>query len=319
MDILKALRFVRGAVSTKDLVPELQHFAIEDGTVRGYNGMLAIGAPIPLDLACNPRAAMLVAAIGQCEEVASLSLTPAGKLRVQSGKFRALVECTENHDMHLQPEGELVQVDGALLLRAIQTLLPFVGSDATRPWSSGVLLRGQSAFATNNVCLAEFWLGIDLPFVANIPVKALAEVVRVGEPPTHVQLATGSITFHYSEGRWIRTQLFDTEWPPLESILNRESAQQPVPEGLFAGLAALKAFLAKENLVYFRDGHLHTAQEDAAGASYAVPGLPEQGLYHAKMLGLLEGVATTIDLAAYPAPCLFYGDGIRGAILGRRA
>ena len=44
--MLKALKFVQGAVSKKDLVPALTHFRIENGTVRSYNGMLALCTPI---------------------------------------------------------------------------------------------------------------------------------------------------------------------------------------------------------------------------------------------------------------------------------
>ncbi len=45
--MLSALKFVKGAVSTKDYVPALTHFQIKGGRVTGYNGKLSLSSPIP--------------------------------------------------------------------------------------------------------------------------------------------------------------------------------------------------------------------------------------------------------------------------------
>jgi hypothetical protein len=39
-------------------------------------------------------------------------------------------------------------------------------------------------------------------------------------------------------------------------------------------------------------------------------------VFNLKQLQKLETVATTIDFSLYPRPCIFYGDLIRGAIMG---
>jgi len=44
--MLKELRFVQGAVAKKDFVPAMTHFRIEKGTVRSFNGNLAICSPL---------------------------------------------------------------------------------------------------------------------------------------------------------------------------------------------------------------------------------------------------------------------------------
>jgi len=36
------------------------------------------------------------------------------------------------------------------------------------------------------------------------------------------------------------------------------------------------------------------------------------------MLNLLNGNANSIDWSAYPSPCMFFGDRLRGAIVGMR-
>lgn len=318
MEILDTLRFVQGAVSSKDHVPEMKHFVIQDGRVRGFNGLIAISSPIDFSVDCMPKAAPLVYAIDRCKEVTSLALTSNGRLRIQSGDFKAFVDCLDTEAVDVQPEGQPVEVDGAALLTAVQKLMPFVGKDASRPWVNGILLRGQSAFATNNVCLVEYWLGVDLPFVVNIPMPAIKELLRVKKPPASVQISESSITFHYEDGCWIRSQLYATNWPDLRKILDRPSNQAPVPEGLFEALDTLKPFADISGKVFFRDEHLYTHEEEELGADYRVAGLHGRGIYRIEMLRLLEGIATSIDFSLYPNPLLFYGDRLRGAIIGYR-
>lgn len=316
--MLKALKFAQGAVSRKDLVPAMKHFAIRNGRVRSYNGTLALSAPIPFDIDCFPRAETLIKAINNCDDTVTLALTPAGKLSVKSGTFRALISCVENSDVHLEPTGQTVQCDGAALLKAFQVLEPFVGEDASRPWANGILLRGQSAFATCNVILCEYWLGVNFPTVVNIPHAAVKEVVRIGEAPSHLQMDDSSITFHYDDGRWIRTQLFATEWPDLSKVLDRSSNPAPVDTRIFEALEKIAPFTDKSGRIIFTANKVSTHDNDEEGGHMDLEGSTITGIYALEMFKLLKGVAQQADFSTYPSPCMFFGDNIRGAIIGRK-
>lgn len=319
--MLKELKFVQGAVAKKDLLPAMTHFQIQGGHVRSYNGTLAISSPLPFDIDCCPKADQLVKAIGQCEETIVLSMTPGGKLRVQSGKFRAFVENTEDTGFHPQPEGEPLAFDGAALFEAVTTLYPFIGNDASRPWTNGILLNGQSAFVTNNTCVVEYWLGNPFPRQINIPRAAIKEMLRVNEPPTHGQLAGNSITFHYKDGRWIRTQLLGVDWPfeTISKILQAHNKPVPVPPELFTAIKKLGKLSDGSNRIYINHGLLTTHMEEEMGGSVEVEGLEFQGCYNIAMLALLEGVVTHADFTLYPDPALFFGGRLRGAIVGMRS
>ena len=318
--MLKELKFVQGAVAKRDFVPAMTHFKIQDGFVRAYNGTLALCSPVAFDIDCIPRAEPLVKAIGNCEQTPALSMSANGKLRLQSGRYTAFIDCVEGETPHVEPKGEEVFFDGDVLLKAVELLLPFVGDDAARPWTNGLLLRDQSAFATNNVTLVEYWLGTPVPFVVNIPRVALREMLRINEPPTHAQIDPNSLTLHYTDGRWIRTQLLETSWPDLRKVLDQPSNPVPLNEELFKGLNAIKDASDAAGRVYIKNETLLTQPdldvED--GARYEVPGIGIEGLYQLKMLSLLEGVATHADFTRYPNPALFFGDRLRGAIIGMR-
>ena len=317
--MLKELKFVQGAVAKKDLVPAMTHFKIEKGFVRSYNGTLALCSPVQIDIDCNPKAEAMVKAISQCDETVTLSLSPNGRLRIQSGPYKAFIECIEGETQHVEPKGERVDFDGAVLLKAVQVLMPFIGDDASRPWANGIMLRDQSAFVTNNVCLVEYWLGTAVPFVVNIPKSALREMVRIGEPPIYAQVDQHSMTLHYTDGRWIRTQLLSTEWPDLRNILDVPSAPTPINPLLFTALEKLAGMADDAGRVYVRNGVLQTHNDDVeAGASYALEGVGFEGAYQIKMLSLLSGVATHADFTRFPQPTLFFGERLRGAIIGMR-
>src|SRR5262245_25992677 len=107
----------------------MTHFCIEKGTIRSYNGTLAICSPLPFDITCNPKALPMVQAIKNCESSVALALTPSGKLSIKSGNFRASIECIEGETLHVMPEGKRVDFNGAALLAALTALEPFIGDD----------------------------------------------------------------------------------------------------------------------------------------------------------------------------------------------
>lgn len=316
--MLKELKFVMGAVAKKDFLPALTHFRIENGRVRGFNGKLALCSPIPFDINCTPKADALIKAIQHCDDTVVLTMTPAGRLSVRSGKFKAFIDCVDAETPHVEPTGAEFQFDGEALLKAVKTISPFISDDASRPWSNGVLLRGQSAYATNNVTLVEYWIGSEFPFECCIPSDAVKELLRINEAPTHGQFDNHSLTLHFSDGRWVRTQLLSTEWPDLARIFNVPSNPVPIEDAIFAALAKVKPFADKIGRVYFRDGALHTHTGENEGATVELPGLQITGSYQIEKLSLLEGVAQKVDWSLYPKPAMFFGERVRGAIVGMR-
>lgn len=318
--MLKDLKFVMGAVAKKDLLPAMTHFRIEGGHVRSFNGQMAISSPIAFDIDCNPKADTLVKAIQQCEEEIVLSMTAGGRLRVQSGRFRAFVETVEGETVHPMPEGDVINFNGDELLAACKLLKPFIGNDASRPWANGILFLGHSAFATNNASLVEYWIGTPVPFQINLPKHCVNELLRVDEAPTHAQLHDRSITFHYTDGRWIRSQLLDGEWPfeKMTDILNGACAPRTIPPELFTGIEVLQRMADGSSRIYMHNGMLKTHMEEFTGGVYEVDGLDFEGCYNLAIFGLLNGVANTADFTLYPSPALFFGDRVRGAIIGMR-
>lgn len=318
--MLDSLRFVKGAVAKKDFIAALTHFQIKGGFVKGHNGGLTLCAPIDLNIDVTPKATTFIKAIETCPAAIALSVTATGRLAIKSGKFKAFVECVEEGFPMTEPEGRVIPLPQGGIVDAFKTLAPFIADDASRPWARGILLRGQSAYATNNVVLAEHWLGYEFPVPVNIPKSAVMEVCRIKEEPTHLQVCENSVTFFFEGGRWLKTQLYSLEWPDLNKVLNREAPQLTTPpETLWQALENVAPFTDKLRRVFFKDGVISTAVDEAAGASEEVEGLYDaKGIYNVDYLIELSAVVKMIDFSLYPGPILFFGDGIRGAIIGMR-
>lgn len=319
--MLNDLKFVQGAVAKKDYVPELTHFRIGDGRCYGFNGVLAISTPIDLDVVAAPKAAPFVKAISSAPDGLPivLNLTEAGRISVKAGTFKAFVDChpADTEVPEMKPAGVMVDLPGDLLpiLKAMQ---PFIGVDASRPWAMGLLLSGQSAFATNNVILAEHWLPLEFADPLNIPSEAIKEMIRINKEPTAIQVETGAVTFHYANGAWLRTQLYTSEWPDLAAVLDRECEPTAFPDGFFDAVERLATFADKTARLHLRGGVLATSAHEGDGALVELDDFGGVGCHWLHQMRLLNGVADSIDFGQYPAPCLFFGGMMRGAIVGLR-
>jgi len=324
--MLADLKFVVAAVAKKDYMPELTHFRIKDGRVTGYNGMIALSSPIPIDFDAQPKAAPLLAAVAACKDVVALNMTAAGRLSIKSGAFKAFVECLPNERVfEVAPEGETVEL-GPNFLAGIKGIAPIMGVDASRPWAMGIKLQAQSMYATNNVTLIEYWHGSEIPFDVVIPSQAINELLRIGEAPTRVQVDKKSLSFWFTGDRWLRTQLLDGgAWPTdrLAGLMAKSTGRNftaLTPEFAEA-LQTLKPFMDEHSSIYLTPTTMQTSKDDGTGASVELPliSITEMQCYNQRNLTLLAEVADRIDWTLYPQACPFYKDERqRGVIIGRR-
>lgn len=319
LNMLSALKFVQGAVAKKDFVPVLQHFRLKDGKIFGYNGSLALCSPIGTPLEATPKALPFLKAVEVCQsEAVSLTLTTSKKLVIRSGKFKATIDCEAAGEFpDIFPEGEeiLLPFD---ILPILKKLLPFIADDASRPWARGILFRGSSVFATNNIVVVEHWVGTPFPVEVNVPRSAIVELLRIGEPPVAIRTTEDSISFLYTDGRWLRTQVYSLEWPNLSKILDRDSTAVLIPDGFFKAVETLAPFVDEQGRLFLTEGHISTTETEENGTSVALDLNLAPCCFNVKHLQLLEGIVHKIDFSQYPSPCLFTGDNLRGAIAGVR-
>jgi DNA polymerase III sliding clamp (beta) subunit (PCNA family) len=319
--MLEQLKFVQGAIAKRDFIPALTHFYIHNGFIKGYNGQVALCAPIELDITASPLAAPFIKAIQCCDDVPALHLNDAGNLVVRAGKFRAVVPCTTEPFPDVAPEGYRIPLQGDLL-STFKMLAPIILDDASRVMANSLLLRGQSAFATNNVILVERWMGSPFPIEVAIPRGAVLEIVRIGEEPIGLCVDKNSVTFIFTGNRWLRTQLYNSAWPDVTTLLNKESVTRIIPVDFFSALKKCEKFCDEHATVIINAGTISTHADANAGAQVTVTGdLPAANArFKIDQLKLLDGICEEIEFLSYPSACAFYARSklLRGVIMGCR-
>ena len=315
MTILDSLRFVQGAVATKDFIPVMTHFSINKLRIASYNGRIALSSPIEFDIDCNPKAFPLIKAIGACEDQIKLSMTTAGKLAIKSGRFKANIDCIEDASLlGVVPEGMEYNFEFSKLIEGFEKIAKFIGTDASRPWSNGILLHGQSIYATNNVCLVECWIGENLPTI-NIPQQAITEILRIKLIPINLRVSDTSASFIYSDDCWLRTQLLGANWPDIQRIINVDSSPIPIAPEFLKSVVKLKPFLSEDKQIHITPGLISTHENSQEGTSIEFD-IQFSGIYNFDMLALLDNTMVSADFTTFPKPALFFGDNLRGAIVG---
>lgn len=318
--MLETLKFVQGAVAKKDFVPVLTHVCIRDGIIQAYNGVVTLCSPIELNLNCSPRAVPFIKAIQTCKDTINMTITPGGRLSIKSKGFKTLIECSTDEFPLIELEGERIELPAEGFISALRTLEPLIAEDASKPWARGILLDGKTANATNNIVVAQLWLPFKFPIRINLPHAAVNELLRIKKEPVAMIVAKNHATFIYEDGRWLRSQLYDDKWPNLNSLFKDKvnPSSDKVPPNFFEALREIKPFVDEQYRVQIMEGKVATSALEEMATTSEVEGLTGTGIYHVDMLLLLEGIATKFNFGAWPEPASFYGENLRGAIVGMK-
>lgn len=319
------LNFVKGSIKKTDFSPLLNHFVLKDGFITGSNGVITLSSELKTDVIgenilinCKPNAIQFFKAIEKCSDNINISFNDKGKLVLKSGKFKVFIDCKEEELPDIKPTGTLFKIDGLLLLNAFKILYPFISDDDLQSWSTGVLLKNNSCFATNNTILIEYWIKNKIEIPINIPKVAIKEIIRINEPPLSAVYDKNSITFFYSGNRWLKTQLLSPQWPNTDLILNKDCHSVKIDPLIFEGLETLKTFCENNNAVYFKGNIIATSDGIDNGASFDLGMNNIFGKFNVNDLLSLKDIATHADFNLYPNPVIFYGDMLRGVITGMK-
>ena len=236
--LLDALKFISIAQHTEGSIYQ-QHCRLSEGTLTAFDGGLTVGMYVDESLNCAPHTVTFIKALERCTESIAITLQDNGKLSVKSGKLRALVPCAPlDSVLSVQPDPPC-----ATLTDTVKTALAAcitVAEDGAPAPACGVLLKANTAAATDRHMMIEAWHGINLPvvFMPRVSAKAIAESKK---PLKAFGFSDTSATFYFEDDSFIKTQLFDaTAFPKYEHVVDRESNPWPLPGGVYEGLTTVE-------------------------------------------------------------------------------
>lgn len=327
-ELLEKILFVGSVLKDQGSVNET-HILLSNGYAVAFNGIVASGCSISTNIYAAPNYTLLVAALAKCGEEYSIEPedlieikpifnTYCNKLKITSGKFKAIVPCLDPNLInvtHIDPNIAPINDDFKIALAATGALASENGQTIH---SASILMNGQSLISTENgVLLFEYWHGCNLPTDIAIPKALVAPLTKTTKKLKGFGCSNSTVTFYFEDGSWIRSQIFSEKWPDLGRIINVQSNPFDPPKDLWEGLTAVEKH-SVDGLVYFDNGVLRSHPNNSVGASYEVKGLPKGPIFNIKQLMFIKDYVKQIDFFVQGGKMtMFYGDKCRGAIAGR--
>ncbi len=310
---LEAIQFVGTALKEAGQ-PFETHIYLNNNWAIANNGVLAVGCPISWPSLATPNFFMFANALAKCGQNWELKRTDTG-LDISAGKFRAIVPCCDPVLITLPTVDQPIAVITNAFRDALSTVTMLANDNAQSVIEASILMNGQTIVGTDRTIIIEAFHGCDLPPGLALPKAFAVALGKIGKNLKSFGFSDNSITIYFEDDSFIKTQLYNSDWPDVNQILNRGSNPLPVPKGLWDGLAAVMPF-SPDNLVHFNSGSIHSHSSFETGASYDVAELPKGPIFNIKYLKIMEGLATSIDFFAGNAT-MWFGELVRGAVANR--
>lgn len=296
---------------------QFRHIVFDAGTMRAFNGIASFEAPSGLEktesFAVNEHklsTAVSACSFAESTKVRVLSdflVLKADKLTI---RVRKLDASAVFHARIVRPPVEARQAAGSLQT-ALRAVAPFVSSDASRPWSTSVLLKDKFAWATNNLSIARSPL--DVPFTATIPAAVvpllcmLPKIDWFAEQDKLLMVGCSGqyvLSFPSSQGDWPDVKKFFAKFPKTLPDLD---------EDLLSAAKTVEKFA--DRFVTLNDTGIE-GKSATIESEYEIAVKKGKGTYSARLLSLILTYATKADFSPYPEPIYFTGENIEGVATG---
>lgn len=322
-----ALAWIKEVRSAKVLSALHRCYVVKENMIYATDGRMWAAHPFPWPMSeafcvSGPEFELL---IERLPDPIQLYLEEAA-VKLRSGRLSGAVKIIADlNDWPMsEPAGERIPLPEKLL-EGFRLLRPFISDNASRAFATCIHAANNTLYATNNIAIGAV-LEVDLDEInVLIPHWAVDFVLARAEGLTHWSYGTGitgidSVSFHWDNGAWIRTQLVDATFPPqAETIINEcgwagiEITSEWREAFKIVNDLSERAVMMYADRMTTKHGHMDVVQEIETV-------VPPEGFscWDPKYLEPVIAVATHWQPDRYPKPAPFRGGGIIGVAIGRR-
>ena len=315
-ELLNQIRFV-GSVLKEQGSPSETHIILSNNWAVAFNGVLAAGTKISSSLFAAVNYHLFEKALAKCGEEYSLSVDNHA-LVIKSNKFKAIVPCLDPTLINTSGiDAPTHQINDAFK-KGLEITGALAAENGQAIHYASILINGQSLVSTDNgVLLIEYWHGCELPTNIAVPKSLVDPLIKTNKKLVGFGHSNNSVTFHFEDESFIKSQLFAEQWPSVDHLLSNECNPFETPRDLQEALNAVGPH-SVDNLVYFDTDMLRSHPNDSVGASYSVKGLPRGPIFNIKQLDLMLKHAKQIDFFVQGGKMTyFFGENCRGVVAGR--
>jgi hypothetical protein len=313
--LLEALDFISVAQKEQGL-PHQTHCRMINNYIVSMDGVLSAGSKITEDIVACPHTFMLLMALKKCKETLSLTMLENNRISVQSGKLKVIVPCASFDVMQSSlPDIKCGVIDNKIRL-GFELLSPLISENSQHLATASLYLKPFSMVATNRHVIFEYWHGYDLPPNLILPKAFINAVMKIKKDIEGFGFSDRTFTLWFSDGSWLKTQLYKETWPDVNAILNAPIYPSLIPSEFFEALNTINSFPKEDKIVYFLNNKLQSTINENSGVFCDVEGLPNNLAFNTNYLLMLENIANKIDFTTYKDKAYFVGENIRGAVCG---
>jgi hypothetical protein len=318
LKLMEALAFIEPATAAADN-PNHEFVNLSNKRAVAFNGVLSAGMEIEEELHLAPKLDTLKRALSKTGKSLTITELPSGRLSVKGEKITVQVPCVAPDTLPpIGPDAAIAPINDEIksAFKALEGILSETGE---RVFETALMLESQFATATNGKILMQYWHGNDLPPGLLLPrafIQAVGHQFKALQAFGWSQYEDGkarSVTFWFEDSSWIKTQVYVDKYPDVNPMLDVANSPADPPSGLWEGCATIAEFDENE-FITFEDGFVK-----AGDAEYPVNGLQGNRQFGYKLLKKIIPFAKTIDLTTYPDRAHFFGEKVRGVIVGIKA
>ncbi len=312
-----AIAKIKTALATNKLVPQLDHYLIQDGMLKASNGGLIAATPIDIKGALLLPGAELEKIVARFDKP-KITITE-NEMKFKEGRFSAKLRLPPLDSIEFASPGEKWGKVPADLIPALARAKPFVATNDARAWAAATCLEDGLIWATNNNSMVKIACKGLRGAGQLFPIGAIEYLVQQPEHPKGMILTDSYAAFSWEDGSWMRTQLIVGEFP--------KNAEQ-----ILAGAVGIAARITPEWREAYQkvaalsehDIHIYadkiTGGKDHSDVEYEIKSaVPDGGVsvWSGKFLGPVLDACTHMAFDAWPNPAQFNGEGLTGVVVGR--
>ncbi len=251
--MIEALKFVlqRGEVTKEKFC------RVQSGGIFTASKVLEIWHPIEETLEVTVHTAEFLKALQQAKSDLAITqlehslVVTSGDSRVACATMPGWLPTVTGPDVPcLAADGRLIEA-----LAAVSALLKANGE----PLHTAALIQSGSAAATDGEGLLEYWHGLTIPRRFLVPLIAIKPVCKVQAKLVSLGFTESTLTFHFDNGAWLKTRLFEDKFPDYASVFELQNPFfSEMPEQFKTMVKTVAGFgdgatvtVAHENFIFF--------------------------------------------------------------------
>lgn len=303
---------------------------VENGWLIATDGVLTLGHETNIEaLHMAPETKTFRNALANSGKGWTITELGSKRLAIRSPGFSAFVPCLELDLVQpVYPDALQWPLADAEFRKAIAAVAPIAVESASRIVECSVLVRANSAVATDGKIISEAWHGQSFPTLV-IPKRSIAHLLKIKKPIIGFGLGFDpfdpakiiSVTFHFEGNSWLKTQLYPEPWPDIDRLFEAGDVSKAVSisPDFFGALRRIIPFADPDvPKVYIAATELSTSITDNEGATVSYGGASniaadDVHIINSKYLAMVELFAMYFG---FDEDRIFlWGDGFRSIIM----